>query len=284
MAWVPMEVFPSSKLEAQPWEWRVYDPASRTDTLFLRVPGFPSLIRWTPDFSSVAFVVRNQIMRAPWSLDARPEVFATTPIDSAVCDFWVDPHGELHVLTQVEIREPAPPGYGINVASRWDRDRRGVWSVAVVDTGGDSYGGCFSSARLEDGAPSSSSVRLSAILDSMLIFNQLDSIPERGDRGVWVPSTADSSVGMEIWTGFGDTYHAMEPFVWVDRTRGHREVVYPEGVVGFGQLAFAERGGFMLIASEYEGEYPAVVEMRTGRVLLRVVKASARAVWVQAPH
>jgi hypothetical protein len=135
---------------------------------------------------------------------------------------------------------------------------------------------------------------MKSLLDSMRIEHHRDSTiqdegrPDDEFHGrVWVASDLDPLIGLEMQAGFGDAYHAMEPFIWVDRGSDQRKVVYVEGQSHegeFGQLAFAERAGFLLIIAEYTGAYPAVVDMRSGRVLLRTNLRSARAVWAHPPR
>ena len=79
----------------------------------------------------------------------------------------------------------------------------------------------------------------------------------------------------------------MEPITWVDKRRGLRRTVCPRGGThddASGQVAFAQRRGFLLVAAEYSGSFPIVADMRTGRVVFRVSRPSARAVWVPAPN
>ena len=78
----------------------------------------------------------------------------------------------------------------------------------------------------------------------------------------------------------------MEPITWIDRARGRRKVIYATGQSRdetMGQVAFGENRGYMLIAAEYSGAYPTVVDMRSGKVVKKVDRLSARAVWVPAP-
>ncbi len=203
----------------------------------------------------------------------------------------------MHVLTQREIRLPAPPGYAaaLEVATRWDRDDSGGWHLAVVDTGGDAYGSCFTSARLEKGAPRGGTVSAGALLGDMgICCHKTSNLPEAKvadeDFGLWwirVPTELDSSIVLEMLEGEGDVLVAKEPVYWVNRRSGERRVIYGRGQSRYdalGQVAFGEREGYLLIVSEFSGAFPAVANLRTGEELLRVERESARAVWVPAPR
>jgi hypothetical protein len=278
-------------------QWRIFDPVSKRDTLYMTLPTFPQHVRWDSTFASVEFVIGKRIARAEWRGGAKIRELDDLPADSSLCDFWFDASGRVHVLTQHEVELPSPPGYQYttNVATRWDREGSGAWRKAVIDSGGDSYGGCFSTPRLESGAARPRVVTITAILDSMRIGNYRDSVisgspgdPLSDPNGrVWITSNLDPSIGLEMRAGFGDTYHAMEPFIWVDRRSDTRKTVYEEGQSHndtSGQLAFGERDGFLLVVAEFSGGYPAVVDMRTGEVLFKSDRQSAQAVWVPAPR
>jgi hypothetical protein len=287
------EAFPDGRHRAHSWHWRVYDPASGRDTLYLALPSFPTRVRWDPAFRFVEYAVTGRIERAAWRLGARPEEQIRLPMDSCLCDFWSDSTGRWHVLTQLEVEEHPAPGYGQphQFATRWDQDANDKWRLAARDSAYDPFGGCLEWKTLGARPPAA---RLRDMLDSMRIEYHRDStlhrIPgpdeEESDVLVWVPSRIDPSIGLELTVGTGDSDHAMEPVVWSDRRRGRRRTLCPRGGTHdetSGQVAFSERRGFLLIAAEYSGAYPIVADMRAGRVLFRVSRPSARAVWVPAP-
>jgi hypothetical protein len=292
---VPEELMPSTRLAAHSWQWRAFDPASGHDGLIFDLPSFPTHIQWDPSYDSVQFVLSNQIMRAAWRAGAPVVPQALLPIDSALCTFWRDAASHAwHAVTQREVRTPAGEGRVeiLQIATRWDLMAPGLWRVAVVDSGGDANGGCFASERVYEGTERTRTISLATMLDSMRIGHQRYSTlrevrGESYDRLVYVPSAGDSSLGVEVRVGFGDSEHAMEPVVWVNRSRQTRKTVFGrrdshDG--SFGQIAFTERGGLLLIASEYSGAFPTVVDLRSGKILFSVRRASARAAWVPAPR
>jgi hypothetical protein len=272
---------PFSRGPDHPWQWRIFDPVSKRDSFFMNLPSYPMRIRWNSSFTSVEFVAAGRIFRTPWRWGAKMRDMADLPPDSLVCDFWFDTSGRLHVLTQTDLEGV---GDGV-VAKRWDRGNSGQWTVAAVDTGSEHYGGCFSSARLSE-ATRPQDVTVTALLDSMRIGNYGDSGIESSGL-VWIASNLGPSIGLEMDTATGDTYHAAEPVIWVDSKRRLRKTVYAKGQSqddAAGQLAFGYREVFLLVVAEYSGAYPAVVDMRSGEVLFKSDRQSSQAVWVPAPR
>ena len=293
---VPEEVFPDRRLPSHPWQWRIYDPASGRDTLLLALTSFPTRVRWDPAFRFVEYAVAGRIERAEWRLGARPQEQTRLPVASRLCDFWADSAGRWHVITQREVESHPRPGYVMSksYATRWDQDESGTWRAAALDSGGDAFGGCFQSERLVVGTSRPPAVTIDATLDSMRIGHQPDSTLREVRVSdwdawwwVWVPSVFDPAIGLEMKVEEADSGHAMEPLIWVDRRRGRRRTVYARGDShddALGQVAFAQRDVYLLVVAEYSGAYPAVVDMRTGRVMFRVSRPSACAVWVPAPQ
>lgn len=293
----PDEVGSSNMPSSHRWNWRVYDPQSKRDTLFLKLRFVPWNLRWDPLFTQAEFVYGKRIVRVKWRMGERIEEIARIPSDSCLCDFWHDDTGGLHLVTQREVPVNVDGRlFTANVGTRWDYDHAlRTWHVAVIDSAaGGHYGECVITARMMRGAKARPIVRVGALLESMRVD------PERATKlsddthgskqsveWLWLPSVRDSMVGLEMGGGFGDSFHGEEPVIWVDRRHGKRKTIYPIGSSGdlsAGQIGFAERRGKLLIASEYNGGYPAVFDMTTGIALLRVSQNSARAVWVPAPR
>ena len=280
------EFMPDRRRPAHPWHWRVFDPVSGRDTLVLALASFPTRVRWDPDFRFVEYAIANRIEQADWRVGARPRVQTVLPVDTSLCDFWSDRDGHWHLITQEEGE------HGQRIA-RWDQKPDGTWRVAAVDTVESDYAVCLETPRVV-GPGRPAVVPLRALLDSMAIghhrVTDLRAFPDGTGlppRLVWVPTDIDTAIGLEVKVETGDTEHAMEPVVWVDRRSGRRSVVCPVGGTHdetSGQVAFAQRDGFLLVTAEYSGAYPIVADLRTGRVVLRVARPSARAVWVTGPR
>lgn len=293
-AWAPSEEGPNAVMPPHPWEWRIYDPLSGSDRLFLKLRSFPVGIRWDSTFASAEFILGKRIARVRWKMGEPVQELADLPSDSSLCDFWMDASGGWHVVTQREVEKSLPDGrqYVANVGTRWDLPRSSArWHAAVVDSqAGGHYGECYVTPRLQDGSPPPKTIRVGSLVYGMSLDHLRVSVlsqksyDEGGEEWVWVASSTDSTLGLEMGAGFGDSYHALEPVIWVDRRRSRRTEVYPSGRSDSGQVAFEERKGLVLIVSEYDGGYPVVADMRSGQVLFRVDRASARAVWVPIPR
>jgi len=277
-AWLPSEpeLF---RLPPQPWNWRIFDPATGLDTLFLKLPSFPLLMQWNPQFTRVEFIVGDRVERVPWALGGKIQEMAVLPVDSAYCDLWTDSSGQFHLVTG-----------GIASVRSWDQQRSGGWRVAAVDS---PVGDLCIPTSPRRVAPHTRVVTATSLLDSMRIESHRNAGIQdpcawiSQDHCAWVPSARDTSIGIEMWYGYGHSFHAMEPFIWVDRAHSRHKMVYAPGQShdeAAGQLAFAERHGFLLVVAEFSGAYPAVVDMRSGDVVFRTNQYSGRAVWVPAPR
>ena len=275
------------RLAGSRWQWRIFDPASGRDTLVFDLPAFPTRIRWNFTFDSVEFLLSNRILFAPWRIGDRPRVMARLPGKDPVCDFWQGRSIRWHILTEREVNQSIGPDMVriLRIVTQWDQSTSGRWRIASVDTL-EGEGGCFAEGLVSGSAEGH--VRVAALLDSMRIGYKRASVMAGSDGSadsdplVRVSSEIDSLLGVEVRLGFGDSGHAMAPVTWVDRGRNTRHLVFADSLRA-PQVGLAERGGFMLIASEYSGSFPAVVDLRSGRVLLSVTRPSARAVWVAAP-
>ena len=223
------EALAGSPSTSHPWQWRVFDPQTGRDALFLALTSFPRRIWWDPEFRSVEYEVAGRRERAPWRLGARPKPLARSAVDA-----------------------PKEGAQGVNPTH----------------------------------------VAASALLDSMGIghhvVSELSRDPARGPEDyavlVWEPLTPDSSIGLELTVEIGDNEHAMAPLVWVDRRQARRKTIRSWDQESFNQLAYAWRGSFLLVVDEDSGSFPVVADTRTGDVVFRVSRPSARAVWVPAPR
>ncbi|HET9252865.1 MAG TPA: hypothetical protein VFP58_12200 [Candidatus Eisenbacteria bacterium] len=288
--WVPWWTLPIHRMPPHPWEWRVYDPRTGRDRLFLKLSSYPLLTRWDSTYQSVEFIQGDEIQQAPWRFGAVPRVLAKVPTDSCLCDFWSDAAGGMHLVDQREvvIRSESTVVWAAQIGRRWDlANRSRPWQVTVVDSSaGGHYGECYVTPKLEAGVPRPKQFRLAELL--MFGVGERYTTLSTGADGrdlLWVPSQMDSALGLEIGATEGDTYHATEPVVWVDRARNRRRVILPWNEADTpDQLGFAERDGKVLLATEIEGGSPTVLDLRSGEVRFRVDRVSAGAVWVPTPR
>src|SRR5437867_5451149 len=87
---VEEEAFPDRRHPTHSWHWRVFDPASGRDTLFMALQSFPTRVRWDPALRFVEYAVSNCIERGAWGVGARPVGQARLALDSGLCAFWSD--------------------------------------------------------------------------------------------------------------------------------------------------------------------------------------------------
>lgn len=294
----PGEGNPTNIQPAHAWDWRIYDPLTKRDTLFLKLRFFPMNLRWDSLYTIAEFVYGNKIARVRWAMGAQIQELAQVPTDSCLCDFWHDALGGLHLVAQRE----APATYEgrpyiANVGTRWDYEQsRGAWRVTEVDSGaGGHYGECYVTAKLRRGAAQVFSWPVAALLDSMgLDLRRARTLSQdthgnyQADSWLWVPSVVDTTQGLEMGEGEGDFVHAFSPVLWVDRRTNRRRTIYPvqwpTAAASGNQVCFMERVGMVLVAGEFDGANPVVADMKTGRTLLKITQNSARAVWVPAPR
>src|SRR5262249_19136201 len=149
--------------------WRIFNPWTGRDDLYLTLPAYPQWIRWDPSFSSVEFVLRGRIVRTNWAMHSKIVELASLPADSCLCDFWYA--GTWHVVTQEEVPASLSDGrpYEMQVGRRWDLNPSTKrWHVVVVDSqAGDHYGGCYVTSELKRNAPPPPSIRIESFVDSM---------------------------------------------------------------------------------------------------------------------
>jgi hypothetical protein len=168
--WIPWGSGPWETMPAYNWEWRIFDPSTGRDELYLRLPSYPLLIRWDPSFASVEFLLRDRIVRTEWMFGSRIQDQVGLPADSCLCDFWFA-DDTWHVVTQEEVPTVWPDGRAAvaQLGKRWDLEASTrAWHVAAVDSqAGGHYGECFVTRQLERGAPRPAAIRMQSFVDSM---------------------------------------------------------------------------------------------------------------------
>ena len=120
-------------------QWRVYDPASGSDALFLTVEGVPSEMLWDTSLSRVDFLVGRKLHRAPWRARSRDRIVATFPEKPEACDWWFNPDSLCwqFVTQRVDLHIPARlyPDASACRYELWQSSRDGqLWHVVRSDT------------------------------------------------------------------------------------------------------------------------------------------------------
>lgn len=119
-------------------EWRVYDPARRTDRLLLTLPGRAQVIQWNTTFTSVsftasvAFATRDSIYRCDWRFSARPRLDGIVPPPSrGQPDLWFNPDSARWQASM----EWSVAGDTLWRRELWQADRRGrEWRRLCADS------------------------------------------------------------------------------------------------------------------------------------------------------
>src|SRR4051812_27600371 len=68
---IPEEFGPSDPAEQRRWQWRLYDPLTRRDTLFLALTSFPLFTRWDSTYATLEFMQGKKIIHMPWRVGGR---------------------------------------------------------------------------------------------------------------------------------------------------------------------------------------------------------------------
>ena len=73
-------------------EWRIYQPATGKDILFLTLPHIPQNIFWDRNFENVYYRVEERIYELQWKLGAHPKELSRIPPGIG----WTDqPHNNI---------------------------------------------------------------------------------------------------------------------------------------------------------------------------------------------
>lgn len=274
--------------------WRIYDPSTGRDTLFLGLHAAPMPIRWDPEFRQVRFAAAGAIWQAEWRLGAPTERLAPLPPSGGFCDFWRDSStGVLHAVTS---HEPDPMQPAVSRVWTWS-EARGIWSVVATDSSQCKYGGCSCIDPVLRPFHTQPQVELEDLMDSMRIEHHPwrdirvkrsfePDAPEEDDDGPVLVPLACGPGELEVRVSTGDTEHAMEPLVLVDQRRRLRRPIYEQGAshdLDGGQIAFSEYRCLLLVTAELSGAYGRLIDLRTGHTMRRLPGSSAAAVWVPAP-
>jgi len=287
----PEAWFGDSPFQAVATDWRVYDPETGRDFSYLRLRGVPTRIRWERSFRFVEYKLGDRVYWARWAPNANPTEILRLPADSTICDFWEDPQaGRWSCALDRHLPEFTRSGYLYTPSAGevWTSTDGGArWVLVRSDScWGDEGCDCAQGRWLA--AAGNSRVKIEELLDSMRVehhpYHVLTHSIRDSEAEALVATTCawDSGCRLEFFEGFGDTDHAMAPLVYVNESRGIRRTVYevPDTSVSFGQIGFQEEGRYLLVAGEYVGANPAVIDLRDGRTLLGRLDAAFGAVWV----
>lgn len=290
----PEPWFPDPPLDATPYDWRIFDPATGRDFSYLRLPGSPSRIRWDRTFRFVEFKIGRRVYRAPWGPDAEASVVVELPVDSTICDFWRDDDDaswnfvSVRLLGDRLVRDGSV--FEVGVAERWkSRDREGRWTRVQQDSCWEVS--CSCAAGPAPVGDSDRTFTIEALQDSMRIYHH----PYRGVRAATENPNADSIVTvpvsgipgarLEFAQGFGDSDHAMLPMVFVNERQGIRRTICGDDTAwDFGQIGFQQEGRYLLVAGEFYGGDACVADLGTGEIVFCAPSQARWSVWTPWPR
>lgn len=242
-------------------------------------------VHWDSGFTAVYFRAADKAYRLAWKFGAQPEELFRFPgplraIPDAIVDFWRDSQSGAWRMKTLESVDNQP------VAGVWEYSATTQrWTVLKKMPTECECGGCPCADVVNHFVRRADAWPLVDLLESMRVEHHLQRV-EPG--GVWsegarvfsFPSAAGGAIRVDV--SLGDTYHAMAPLVYLNE-RGEERVIYGKDEPCYGQLAFGEEGGFLLVAAEYTGECARVVEIQTGKTLATFPTSSKDAVWMKLP-
>jgi len=267
-------------------EWRVYRPQADEDVFVTALAEDPHAVVWDDRFERVEYRVGRMLYQLRWAVGAQPERLGILP------DAW-NPVGE-DIEPWLERTSGA---WRVSVAEGRGTDYRvrmleltptGHWRVvAETPVGGCAVldEACWSRVRRPKALPTNS---LEGLHEAMRIEAHIPSanIPDdEHGKPVEILSRTVPNRSLRTRAVAADSGHALRPLLWVDKKTGRSRVIPTAGgkcETGRRQLAFAERGPFLLIVEEFTGRCPVVFDLRSGVVRRRLPNAGL-AVWVIAP-
>lgn len=138
-------LYPYQGSQSEQYEWRIFDPSRRKDTLFLSLPGGFEGVRWDTTLGRAYFGSGDSLYLVQWRLGAKPRW--VTKLPSGHRHWWFNPDSAcwqtLRVLGQPETDDPDYDRYG---GELWQSSRdRATWrliradSVDLVDSDNDRW-------------------------------------------------------------------------------------------------------------------------------------------------
>ena len=276
-------------------EWRVFDPSSRTDTLFLAFAGGFEGVRWDTMFRAVFFDSGDSLYRVDWKLGAKPRLVSRFPRVQGRQDWWFNPDSACWQLAAMRPIGPAQTStrYWCELwqsspnAASWHRvrsdtvpcesDECDTWPWynkpfarrAVSKTLGDLEDDAKAGAWFERTLPfDTAAVAVGGDESSEWRFLEVGESTHRGLVFRFMASDQDVVCG---------------PIYFVDLgTRTKTEVpIDPNDKTGWYERLVSERCGLLLVPGASGN--PIVVDARSGRVLFSRTWFVSRAVWVVRP-
>lgn len=278
-------------------EWRIFDPARRTDELFLKL-GTARGVYWDTTETYVEYLDSGQLFRIEWELDAQPWLELQVP---QVSDWWFNRDS---LCWQASSGGGVPRNWARGEApytrchsDLWQSDRDGTnWRIIRSDT--TNCGGCYFCEKWQ--VSDSSVIRRRAAIG----LNQLQAsmtIDRWGGTPVAIPPPTGEPPSQPDWyyipfrtaPGRGlalrighrspDLTTFRVPFYLIDRRRGTQrpfETPHLRRDADTWHVGMAEHDGFLLVSGIRTYAY----DLNTGdQIFLRPGASPRNAVWIKRP-
>ncbi len=122
-------------------EWRIFDPVSRTDTLFRTCcgEGQPSGVYWDSTESFVEYVESDTLFRLAWEFEAEPWPVLQLPNSGRISDWWFNLDSLCWQASSVagvpRAHSRTEPPFLKCHSELWQSDREGAnWRIAEAET------------------------------------------------------------------------------------------------------------------------------------------------------
>jgi hypothetical protein len=310
-------VVPEKSGSATHYHWIFRRPNSNREQFFVEVPEPPKLVFWATKERRVYYAIGSRIFAAAYPhAHALPSYVAEAPSPN-VAAIWIERStGRLRVIVLKEIsqssitrkadgtliyrlddgvRVPAPglPDWGApGVCTVFELGSGGTWTLVarrVTKFGaGDTPGlDVVSGFRHERGVSQDSLLTSYTCAYGQTCGRDLPAPTASALRGlVNYPATnfryippADGLSGLVFRTIMGDTLHAETPVFSVSQgNRTLRQI----NLYHRNQIGLARNGRYLLLADEYSGDNPVLLDLKTGDTVFSI-RARA-AVWVPDYH
>ena len=284
-------------------EWRVFDPTTRTDHLFLRGAN-PDGVRWDTTFTTAFFTMRDSLYQVEWKLGARPRLIGALPRLSDFGEWWFNPDSSCwQVSAMSAVGEQ-------DTASRWWcrvwQSNRSVtdWHLVRSDSVPCRDGDCGEwpwseepwtrrapAVTLGDAAEEAS---VGAWMDEMLPFDTASvavvgpagdfSDHGNGDEYDWflLPSETAPRRGIAFQFMASDEDVVSPPFFFVDLDRKTKQRLNGPEDAGWSTQLLSRHCGLTMTSGSRGA--PTLIDSSTGKIVFSQGWNSEEAVWVPPPR
>ena len=291
-------------------EWHIYQPATRQDLFFLKLPRIPEDIFWDQNFENVYYRIKESIYELQWKLGAHPRELSRIPpgIGWTVSEIWIDSStsrlrfSNFVFLPDRNVVRTTENGqekvYFVYEGARLDATRSANWGTPAVVTiyespiGSEDWevlkrlpdcgetNACGFAMREFLQKEPQSSVSLRDVLESMRIGYRLHDSEIAAQEGevVYLPSKSVSGRGLKMTIVYGDTEHGNPPLIYASEDGMIDRIIISKGPDSW-CCDFEEHGHLVLLGGEYRMQNAKLIDMRSGNIVYEFPQGSRYAVW-----